>query len=35
MLIQPWRALHPGDGVPITLQLADGQAITVSFNILT
>lgn len=35
MLMQPRRALHPGDRVPITLRFADGQSMTVSFDILT
>jgi copper(I)-binding protein len=31
MLMQPRRALHPGDHVPITLRFADGRSLQVSF----
>jgi len=33
MLMQPLRALHPGDRVPITLRFADGTALQVSFEV--
>lgn len=33
MLMQPLRALHPGDHVPITLRFADGRSLQVSFQV--
>jgi copper(I)-binding protein len=33
MLMQPLRALHPGDHVPITLRFADGRALQASFQV--
>jgi hypothetical protein len=33
MLMQPLRALHPGDHVPITLRFADGTSLQVSFEV--
>jgi periplasmic copper chaperone A len=33
MLMQPLRALHPGDHVPITLRFADGTSLPVSFEV--
>jgi copper(I)-binding protein len=33
MLMQPLRALRPGDHVPITLRFADGSLLQVSFEV--
>jgi copper(I)-binding protein len=33
MLMQPRRALHPGDQVPITLHFADGNSLLVLFEV--
>ena len=33
MLMQPTKALQPGDQVPITLHFADGSAVTVKFAV--
>jgi periplasmic copper chaperone A len=33
MLMQPKRALHPGDRVPITLRFADGHSLAVPFEV--
>lgn len=33
MLMQPKRALHPGDSVAVTLRFADGQTLIASFHV--
>jgi copper(I)-binding protein len=33
MLIDPQKAIQPGDQVPVTLQLAAGQSLQVQFEV--